>query len=126
LTGLISITLRDATLLVALALVLLLMQTPRAARIFRAGAGGADASKRAAEQHDLLKRLDEAERIAREQGIGRRAIRAAFGRMIGPGLPAEVESLDAADLLDVPWEGQEMDSVRVRALLDDSLNPRHR
>jgi hypothetical protein len=115
---------RDAGLLIGLLAVWLILQTPRAERIFHAS--GADPPQRAVAQRRLLEGLDAAERIARAEGIGSDTIRATFGRITGPGLPEEAESLDAADLLDLPSEGRAMEPRRVRALLDGSLDPRHR
>jgi hypothetical protein len=61
-----------------------------------------------------LARLDQAEVVARRQGIGLDAIRATFGRIDAPGLPA---SYDAADVLDLPREGRITDPALVRQAL---------
>lgn len=67
-------------------------------------------------QHRAFARLDRAEEIARRLGIGRKAIREVFGRVEVPGIPFVY---DAADMLDLPWEGTaQVDPARVREALE--------
>lgn len=120
------------------------LQVPRAERQFvlRSGAAEApsahdsgslalalsrarrDSTQLALDQKRFLARLDEAEHIAREQGIGRDAIRAACGRITGPGIPANAETLDAIDLLDLPAEGRESRLDHVQEALAHVLSAR--
>src|SRR5262249_53362683 len=91
------LTSRGLVSVAGLAVVLLVLNVPRADRIFVgwAGLSGREsgrhealavASRRAEHQRSFLARLDRAEQIAAREGIGRRAIRAVFGRVIGPGV----------------------------------------
>lgn len=120
---------------------LLLIQAPRARRMFLAGAEPLTASERAmfpipelqrlravylateraARQHRFLARLDRAERLGIRYGISREAIRHALGRIDGPGLPEKLPDFDATDLLDLPRTGTTADPTRVRALLEEWL-----
>lgn len=72
------------------------------------------AEEHATWQHEHLVRLEAAEEVASRAGIGRDAIRQAFGRLDVPELP---EVYDATDLLDVDEEGQVHDPNQVRAAL---------
>lgn len=67
-----------------------------------------------------LSRLDRAEAEARRLGIGREAIRAAFGRVHVSELP---EPYDAADMLGVAEDGPLRDPQQVRAALGRWLTP---
>jgi hypothetical protein len=78
-------------------------------------------SEVAARQERFLARLDGAERAALRLGVGRDAIRRAFGRVVGPGMPEHVTDLDASDLMALPREGRPLDPVRVRSALADWL-----
>jgi hypothetical protein len=69
------------------------------------------ASVRAAWQQRYWKRLDRAEAIARERGIGREGIRRTFGRLVAPEIS---DVYDAGDLLALPWHGREDDPARIR------------
>jgi hypothetical protein len=111
------LTRRGALAMVGLATVLLILHAPRAARLV---AGDAEQVRA---QRLFLARLDEAQRIARRDGIGREAIRATFGRIIGPGVAAQVPHSDAANLLDLPHAGRVTDPTFVRAALNDVLGP---
>ncbi len=64
-------------------------------------------------QDVLFRRLETAERIARSAGIGRRTLRALYGRRIWPNPPV----IDDADLLALPDDGPTTDPATVRALL---------
>ena len=50
----------------------------------------------------MLARLDRVEQIARRKGIGKAAIRHTFGRVLVPGLPADLQPYDAAGMLSLP------------------------
>lgn len=78
------------------------------------------AGRQALQQRRDLARLDRAEAEARRLGIGRAAIRSAFGRVVVSELPAQY---DAADMLDLPESGSVDDPVRVRASLGRWLTP---
>jgi hypothetical protein len=78
------------------------------------------ATERARWQRGYWKQLDLAERVARQQGIGRKAIGAAFGRLVAPEIS---DVYDAADMLDLPWEGTEMNPIRVREALGRFVIP---
>jgi hypothetical protein len=65
---------------------------------------------RAAWQRRFLAKLDQAEAVARQQGMGRNAIALVFGRIAAPLLPPVY---DAADLLDLPRRGGETDLALV-------------
>jgi hypothetical protein len=67
-----------------------------------------------------LARLDRAERAARERGIGRAAIRQAFGRVTIAELPRQY---DATEMLDAPERGTLDDPATVRAELSRWLDP---
>lgn len=67
-------------------------------------------------QNRHLVKLDQAEAVARREGIGREAIARAFGRVDAPYLP---KAYDAADMLDLPREGTTDDPARVRRLLGE-------
>jgi hypothetical protein len=53
-------------------------------------------------QRRMLARLDRVEQIARRKGIGKAAIRHTFGRVLVPGLPADLQPYDAAGMLSLP------------------------
>jgi hypothetical protein len=79
-------------------------------------------------QRRYLKRLDQAERIARRLGIGQDGIRAAFGYLFIPGstgrlLMAQRELYDVAAMLDLPPRGRAVDPAAIRAALGDYLKP---
>jgi hypothetical protein len=111
---------RDLGSVVLFLIVLLLLQTPRAHRVIFAYDGlaaeivtdenpdrprfrsRADLAGQAEAQRRALAQLDSIEQTAREQGIGRSALRLALGRTIVPGMPESVVGLSALDLLDIP------------------------
>jgi hypothetical protein len=74
-------------------------------------------------QRAALRRLDRAEQIARRMGIGRDAIRGAFGHTLVDGSfatkpPLDLLSIyDSAALLDIPETGRQVDPATVRAAL---------
>jgi hypothetical protein len=70
-----------------------------------------------------LRRLDLAEQVAARLGIGRAAIRSAFGRVLVPGIPENQTATDAVDLLSLPADGPTSDPARVRAALAEYLRP---
>lgn len=72
------------------------------------------ALERARWQRRHLAKLEQAEVTARKLGIGREAIRRAFGRLDAPELPP---MYDAVDLLDVPPLGSETNLARIRAAI---------
>lgn len=140
-TGPSRLTRRGAAVVMALGLALLLTQEPRALRrllerapkmtpsearrfllteLKRVRAVGLLEEERA-RQVRALRRLDLAEDTARRLGIGRAAIRAAFGRVIVPGIPEKQRGTDAVDLLRLPEEGAVSDQARVLAALGDFL-----
>jgi hypothetical protein len=121
---------RDACALIGLVGMLLMLQTPRAERLFvgatpprtRSAALGRG-QREVVLQREILARLDRAQAIALQLGIGRKAIHDAFGRVLGPGVPAPIKTVDAAALLDLPWEGRLSDPKRVRAALQNLFGP---
>ncbi len=79
-------------------------------------------------QRKYLKRLDQAEPVARRLGIGQDGIRAAFGSLYIPGStgrlrPALHELYDVAAILDLPARGRVSDPAAVRAALARYLRP---
>ena len=60
-------------------------------------------------QHEHFVRLDRAEAIAKQRGIGLDLIHQAFGRVLTPGLPTK--AYDAAEMLDLPRKGTATDPV---------------
>jgi hypothetical protein len=126
-----------AVLVAALAAVVLVLNAPRAERLFvgegppprffptpkvREHARGRQwALERGREevraQRGILARLDRVEHVARQLGIGRKAIKQVFGRVLGPGVPEQIPSVDAAELLNLPWNGSVSDPERVRIAL---------
>jgi hypothetical protein len=138
--GLRPVTRGGACAVVALTAALLILHVPRAERLLAASVGVSTefvdreatpvrlqalplARRRAEAQRRFLARLDEAERVAKRLAIGREAIRIAFGRIVGPGLPREAEDLDAADLLNLPGKGSVTDPEEVRAAIGALLAP---
>ncbi len=131
-----GISARDSLAVVAFVACLLAVQVPRAARLRVADRGSGPpvteeariaaigrVSADSARQKEALAGLDRVEAVARRQGIGRKAIRAAFGRVVVPGWPREVAELDALDLLRIP-EGEGDGGgppERVRDALSDVL-----
>ncbi|HEV3120797.1 MAG TPA: hypothetical protein VGY53_02790, partial [Isosphaeraceae bacterium] len=132
-----------ALIVAALSALLLILNAPRAERLF-AGEGppprtfpspklwGMAQGRQLAlergrdevrEQRAILARLDRVEEEARRLGIGRAAIRRVFGRILGPGVPEPIPSVDAADLLDLPWNGPVSDPERVRLALQPLVGP---
>jgi hypothetical protein len=69
-------------------------------------------------QRRHLRRLDQAQEIARRLGIGRGAIHNVFGRLDMPGLP---KVYDALGLLDLPEQGPVTDPEQVRRALGPFL-----
>lgn len=82
----------------------------------------------AGRQRRALARLDRAEAIGRQLGIGRAAIRRTFGRVVVPGWPSLIAEEDAIDLLDLPEVGPFDDPRRTRASLGPLFahEPAHR
>ena len=80
----------------------------------------------AVRQEEFLKRLDQAERRCRAQGLARVALRQAFGKLAGPGLPSG--TVDTIDWLNLPETGEPADPAAVRAafvsLVSEPLDPR--
>jgi hypothetical protein len=72
-----------------------------------------------------LARLDKAESLARRLGVGRGALREAFGRLRIPGLRAHEGLPDALDLLSLPRDDRAApaDVWRLRATFDDLIRP---
>ena len=66
-------------------------------------------------QHEHFVRLDRAEAIAKQRGIGLDLIHQAFGRVLTPGLPTK--AYDAAAMLDLPRKGTATDPNAVRERL---------
>ena len=64
--------------------------------------GAAYADEHTIRQRRALFRLEGAEQIAQEMGIGRETIRRAFGRVLVPGIPERQRQSDAAALLALP------------------------
>ena len=79
-------------------------------------------------QQTYLRRLDRGEEMARRLGIGRDAVRAAFGYLWVPGALGgysplgQHELYDVAGLLDIPERGRPLDPAAVRAALGPFLN----
>ncbi|HZW32419.1 MAG TPA: hypothetical protein VFF52_17020, partial [Isosphaeraceae bacterium] len=79
-------------------------------------------------QRTYLRRLDRGEEMARRLGIGRDAVRAAFGHLwvsgaIGGYPPfGQYELYDVAGLLDIPEHGRAVDPAALRAALGPFLN----
>jgi hypothetical protein len=61
-------------------------------------------------QRRALVRLEGAERVARELGIGRLTIRRTFGRVLVPGIPELQKQSDAAALLALPDSDERPDN----------------
>ncbi len=134
---------RALVILILLVAASLTLQTPRATRLFVASVPPLTASERqqfpvlslqrsraiylAAEQAErqrkALARLDRAEAIAKELGLGRGDIRRVFGRIVLPGWPEQVRHHDAVDFLDLPDADQGTDPARVRQGLRLLLTP---
>ncbi len=77
-------------------------------------------------QRRYLRRLDQAEAVARRLGIGQDGIRAAFGFVFIPGstgrmLQAHREHYDVAAILDLPPRGRYSDVAGIRAALGSYL-----
>ena len=66
-------------------------------------------------QREHFARLDRAEAIAKQRGIGLDLIHAAFGRVLTPGLPPK--AYDAAEMLDLPRRGRATDRAAAREWL---------
>jgi len=61
-------------------------------------------------QRRALVRLEGAERVARDLGIGRLTIRRTFGRVLVPGIPELQKQSDAASLLALPDSDQRLEN----------------
>jgi hypothetical protein len=73
-------------------------------------------------QRRMLVRLETAENVARDLGVGRERIRRVFGRVIVPGIPEAVEELDAACVLALPdRDTRRVDDATVRQKLSRYL-----
>jgi hypothetical protein len=70
-------------------------------------------------QRRMLARLDRVEQIARRHGIGKAAIRRAFGRVLVTGLPANQQPYDAAGMLSLPDGDPNVSPMLVRSTLAD-------
>jgi hypothetical protein len=73
-------------------------------------------------QRSALRRLDQAEKLARRMGLGRDALHAAFGHPWVPGTvshlsPPLYDLYDAVGLLDLPGRGRPGDPAAIRAAL---------
>jgi hypothetical protein len=79
------------------------------------------ASDLAERQDRMLARIDRAERTAARLSIGRDAIHRAFGRLVVPGWPKQIQDRDAIDLMALPADGAETDPRRIRAALSNLL-----
>jgi hypothetical protein len=117
-----DLTRRELLAVVVLALALVVLHVPRALRVVLQGAPKMSpeeaalfpipelqrlravlhAEEHAKRQRHALVRLEAAERVARELGIGRLTIRRSFGRVLVPGIPELQKQSDAASLLAVP------------------------
>jgi hypothetical protein len=73
-------------------------------------------------QRRALVRLEGAERVARDMGIGRLTIRRTFGRVLVPGIPELQKQSDPASLLALPDSDQRPENqAAVRAALHDYM-----
>jgi hypothetical protein len=135
---------RESSWVVCLAVVLLLLQWPRAHRVLfdydgaAAPIGGAaaesarrngptspvDLAARARSQRRALAQLDRLEEIARSRGIGRSGLRKVLRRVAVPGMPETVEGLDAFELLRIPEAGTQNDPEIIRAAVAGVLGYR--
>jgi hypothetical protein len=78
------------------------------------------ADERAKWQHRYWVRLDQAEAICRQRGIGRVAIQRTFGRLEAPEI---ADVYDATDMLALPWEGPETNPARIRQAIGALIAP---
>ncbi len=135
------LTRREVLAVAGLALVLLALQVPRAETIVIAEAPPMTeseelrfpipelqrlrslyfASELSDRQWRALIRLDRAGEVARQEGIGREAIRQTFGRIVLPGWPDALTEYDALDLLVLPERGPVVDRRRIIAALGELL-----
>lgn len=115
-------TRRGLLTVLAVVLVALTLQTPRVRARLLATAGPLSAAERAmfpvprlqrlrarvldeafvAWQRRFLVRLDRAEQVARRHGLGRDSLRAALGRVVGPGMPATIAHIDGVNMMALP------------------------
>ena len=80
------------------------------------------ADEHAKQQQRALVRLEGAERVAHDLGIGRLTIRRIFGRVLVPGIPELQKQSDAASLLALPDSDQRPENqAAVREALRDYL-----
>ncbi len=120
------LTRRELLAIVTLTSALVVLHLPRAARMFLEGAPKMTPEEAAkfpipelqrlraillADEHAKLQRralvrLEGAERVARDLGIGQLTIRRTFGRVLVPGMPELLEQSDAASLLALPDSDQ--------------------
>jgi hypothetical protein len=121
-----GLTRRELLAIVMLAFALLVLHLPRAARLALERAPEMTVEEAAkfpipelqrlravllADEHLKLQRralvrLESAERVARELGIGRRTIRRTFGHVLVPGMPRFLDEYDASSLLALPESDQ--------------------
>jgi hypothetical protein len=85
-------------------------------------------SQRVTWQRRYLRRLEQAEPVARRLGIGRDDIRDAFGFLFVPGSTGRLlfnqrELYDVAAILDLPARGRTTDPATIRAALQPYLRP---
>src|SRR5271157_3326547 len=136
------LTRRELLAIVTLTSALVVLHLPRAARVFLEGAPKMSPEEAAkfpipelqrlralllAEEHAKLQwrtlvRLEGAERVARDLGVGRLTIRRTFGPVLVPGMPKLQEELDAAALLALPDSDQRpINLAAVHAALRDYM-----
>jgi hypothetical protein len=136
------LTRRELLMVVALASALVALHLPRAERLILQGAPKMSPEEAAkfpipkiqrlrallfSEEHAKLQgraliRLEGAERVARELGIGRLTIRHTFGRVLVPGIPENQKQSDAASLLALPDHDEKpQNQAAVREALRDYM-----
>jgi hypothetical protein len=80
------------------------------------------ADEHARRQARALARLERAEKVGMELGVGRETIRKIFGRLLVPGIPELQRESDAAELLDLPaTDASRVDPMVVNAKLREFM-----